>query len=136
MDGNSYEECGKFGYSHALSSTFEKSMSTRKTCCATYVSWVLQEAGYITEAEHTNSANTMTALLKSKGWIVLSPSEAQPGDVLSYNHHVEIYAGNGTVYNAGSGDSIRGASPHQKNISGATVLRAPNNENEDNNEEE
>lgn len=117
--GNSYEECGSYGKSHGLNSTFEASKTNyQNTCCATFVSWVLQGAGYITPEEHSeyglNSANSMRDFLKGKGWIVITnSSELQPGDVICYDHHVEIYAGDGTIYNAGSGSSIRNAAPAQ-----------------------
>ncbi len=127
--GNSYEECGSFGKSHGLNTTFEESMTGyHNTCCATYVSWVLQEAGYITAEEHTNSADAMTSLLLQKGFTVITDaSQLQPGDILSYSGHVEIYAGDGTVYNAGSGNAIRSASPQTKSISSMNMgLRAPN----------
>ena len=127
--GNSYEECGAYGKSHGLNTTFEESKTGyHNTCCATYVSWVLQEAGYLTASEHTNSADSLTSLLISKGFIIITdPSELLPGDVLSYSGHVEIYAGDGTVYNAGSGNAIRSASPQTKNVSSMNMaLRAPN----------
>lgn len=125
---NSLEECGKYGKSCGLSTTFEASKQNKKTCCATYVSWVLQEAGHITEIEYKNGANDLKNLLISKGWTqIYSVSELQPGDVLYYNGHIEIYAGDGTVYNAGSGNAIRGSSPAYKESIGNMVmgLRAP-----------
>ncbi len=124
---NSYEECGRNGKSHGLSRTFEASKSNKNTCCATYVSWVLQEAGYLTESEHNDGADNLTNLLINKGWTVITDiNQFQPGDVLTYSSHVEIYAGDGTVYNAGSGKAIRNSSPQSKNISKARALRAPN----------
>ncbi len=114
---NSYEECGSLGKSHGLSTTFENSKTNKNTCCATYVSWVLQEAGYFTAADHTNSATAMSNKLKAKGWqAITNASELQPGDVVYFGYgHVEIYAGDGKVYNAGSGSAIRGASPAKDN---------------------
>lgn len=126
--GNSYEECGTYGKAHGLNVTFEQSKTGfHNTCCATFVSWVLQEAGYITAQEHTNGANAMTNLLLSKGFTVIRDvTQLEPGDIISYNEHVEIYAGDNTVYNAGSGNSIRSASPQAKNVSGMNMgLRAP-----------
>ena len=125
---NKGEECPKYGKQHGLNTTFEKSKTGHhNTCCATYVSWVLQEAGYITEEEHTNGAGQIRNLLVSKGWIqITSVSELEPGDVLYYQGHVEIYAGDGKVYNAGSGYSIRGASPAGNGIKSLVCgLRAP-----------
>ena len=43
----------------------------------------------------------------SKGWKEVSISEMQPGDILCYNGHVEIYAGNGRVYSCGSDEKIQ-----------------------------
>ena len=132
--GNSYEECGNYGKSHGLDSTFEKSQTGHKnTCCATYVSWVLQEAGYITEEEHNsnglNGADNLSSFLERKGFEVINNvADLEPGDILSYPNHVEIYAGEGKVYNAGSGNAIRGASPATKYglNSMRKALRAPN----------
>ena len=115
------------GEQHGLNTTFEASKNGfHHTCCATYVSWVLQEAGYLTEAEHTDSASALASLLMNKGFtIITNQSEFQPGDILVYSGHIEIYAGNGTVYNAGSGSAIRNASPYKKNISSCKyALRA------------
>lgn len=131
---NEYEECGKYGKKCGLNSSFEASMSGHQnTCCATFVSWVLQEAGYITEKDHDreglNSAKAIRNFLKNNGWTVISSvSDLQPGDVLCYNGHVEIYAGDGTVYNAGSGNAIRGESPSKKDGISSIIcgLRAPN----------
>lgn len=129
--GNSYEECGKStanGSKHGLNRTFEESKTGYKhSCCATYVSWVLQECGYLSDSEHTDSANTLQSLLTSKGWIKISSvSELQPGDILCYNHHVEIYAGDNKIYNAGSGKSIRNSSPSNRSKTFSYALRAPN----------
>lgn len=110
--------------------TFEESKTGHhKTCCATYVSWVLQEAGYITRKQHTDSAGTMKNTLEKMGWQEISSIEqAEPGDILYYSYgHIEIYAGDGTVYNAGSGNAIRDPSPKVKQTlsSVSVILRAP-----------
>lgn len=130
--GNSYEECGSYGKAHGLDNTFEKSKTNHQnTCCATYVSWVLQEAGYITEEEHAanglNGANNLANFLVNKGFTVITDiNQLEPGDILSYDGHIEIYAGDGAVYNAGSGSAIRNASPYGKGVSGINkALRAP-----------
>lgn len=129
--GNSYEECGKTtanGSKHGLSTTFEKSKTEYKhSCCATYVSWVLQECGYLEDSEHTDGANDLQSKLIAKGWKrISSVSELQPGDILCYNHHVEIYAGDNKIYNAGSGKTIREASPKKRSKTFSYALRAPN----------
>lgn len=126
--GNRNEECSKFGKSHGLNATFEQSKTGNKNaCCATFVSWVLQETGYLSDAEHTDSANGLQDLLKSKGFITINnESELQSGDILCYDHHVEIYAGDNTIYNAGSGNAIRNASPQTRSRLFGYALRAPN----------
>ena len=126
---NDYEECGKYNDKCGLNSTFEASKTGyHHTCCATYVSWVLQEAGYIDVKDHSNGAITLKDNLKKKGFKEVSISEAQPGDILYYSYgHIEIYAGDNKVYNAGSGSAIRGSSPqYNDGWKSATVLRAPN----------
>ena len=124
---NSCEECLNSNECY-LAKTFEKSKTSKKTCCATYVSWVLQETGYLTEDEHSNSAPGLRDyLLNQKNWIkITNVSDLQPGDVICYTGHIEIYAGDSKVYNAGSGSAIRGNSPQEKNVSSMMyALRAP-----------
>lgn len=132
-----YMEQNQYVYSTTghLDSTFEKSKTGQKnTCCATYVSWVLQEAGYVTEEEHNtyglNGANNLAAFLKDKKDFqeYTNPNEFEPGDVLWRNQHVEIYAGEGKVYNAGSNNAIRDPSPKEKTNIGSMkkAYRAPN----------
>lgn len=129
-DSNEYEECKKYSKAHGLNRTFEESKTGHhNTCCATYVSWVLQMAGYIEDSDHSDGADTLarTILMNKYGWKRVSPAEAQAGDILYYTEgHIEIYAGNNTKYNAGSGEAIRKKSPCEVTISPSTiVLRAP-----------
>lgn len=139
MEANNYKYCvygSNSGEEHingvgcGLNRTFEESKTGyQNSCCATYVSWVLQEAGYIEPSEHTNGAHAMNKLLQSKGWqIINNINELEPGDILYYSSgHVEIYAGEGKVYNAGSGSAIRNASPAGNGLKSVTHgLRAPN----------
>lgn len=118
-------ECG-------LNVTFEESMTGHNSsCCATYVSWVLQEAGYLERSEHTDCADDLAEYLyNEKKWEkIYGVDELEPGDVIYYDGHIEIYAGDGKVYNAGSGSAIRGSSPAPKGdgIYGMNYgLRAPN----------
>lgn len=125
--GNSYEECSKYNQSHGLNKTFEQSKTGYKhSCCATFVSWVLQEAGYISDSEHLDGANALQTKLKNKGFKIISnESDLQAGDILCYPSHVEIYAGNNTIYNAGSGNAIRNSSPQKRTRSFGYALRAP-----------
>lgn len=135
---NKYDECAKKGKSHpVLTSSFEKSQQEgiKATCCATHVSWVLMEAGYMEESEYTSWAPDIDEFLRNKGWTeITEPSELEPGDVIYYGGHVEFYAGDGTVYSAGCGEAIRGeitenkdyTPPYKKDVSGMIrAWRAP-----------
>lgn len=123
--GNSYEECK--GGGHGLNTTFEKSKNGHHhSCCATFVSWVLQDAGYLSESEHLDGANPLQDLLKKKGFKrINNVNDLKAGDILCYDHHVEIYIGNGQIYNAGSGKAIRTVAPQNRTRSFSYALRAP-----------
>jgi lysozyme len=51
-------------------------------CCANFVSAVLQQAGLLSAAEHTNSVDRLDDLLRSQGWQPVDPAQARPGDVV------------------------------------------------------
>lgn len=125
--GNSYEECDDFGKDHGLNTTFEESKTGyHNTCCATYVSWVLQETGYLSKSEHTNGADTLASTLRNKGWTKVSANELEPGDVMVFSGHVQIYGDNAEIYNAGSGRSIRGDVTQNSGMKNCKYgLRAP-----------
>lgn len=115
-----------------LNSTFEASKTGyHNTCCATYVSWVLQEAGYLTKQEHIdnylNGANNLIKYLTKKGWKEIDKNNKQPGDILCYNGHIAIYGGKGSQYDAGSRKYINEKSPCKISwgMSTEKVLRAP-----------
>lgn len=117
-----------------LASTFEGSKKYKKVCCATYVSWVLQEVGLLSDSEHTNSSPGLYKLLKSKEWKEISGgiSNAKPGDILFYNSegyskgHTDIYIGNNKKYNAGYNEAIWSISPEEVSRTPEAILRAPN----------
>lgn len=111
---NGYEECS--GGGHGLNATFETSKTGyHHACCATFVSWVLQDAGYLDDSEHSDSASGLEDVMKNKGFqMITNEAELQAGDVLCYSGHVEIYAGDNKIYNAGSGNAIRNASPSNR----------------------
>lgn len=110
----SAEEIKKYiannGYSYSkTSSKIVPSYSIRIVDCSSYVSWVLYNAGY--SQFGGSQASSVTFLNNKWGFKEVSKSDIQPGDILVYNGHVEIYVGmNGNkirVYNAGSNSSIR-----------------------------
>ena len=107
-----------------LATTFEKSKSYKATCCATYVSWVLQEAGYISEAGHVNNVSGIDRALTSAGWKkITSYEDLQPGDVMIQGNknvtvrgHTQIFAGKATngnikIYSAGYDGEIQIGGP-------------------------
>ena len=119
MERNNYAYCDLGGScnhsgSHGLDSSFEASKTGHHlTCCATYVSWVLRDAGLIdTCVHHCGNTTGIGAVLGSSKYFtkikITSYSQAKPGDILQYGEdHTEIYAGNGKVYNAGYTGSPR-----------------------------
>lgn len=113
-----------------LKSTFEESKRTKAVCCASYVSWVLRECGAIQETNH--SATGLADLLQNKyHWQRIDGiNNFKAGDVLYYPYgHIEIYAGDGQVYNAGSNNAITRANPYTSNWykqNTVYALRAPN----------
>lgn len=137
MEQNNYSYCliGAESNSHAgecgLDATFEQSKTNHQlTCCATYVSWVLREAGYI-DVTHHGSSNLANYLI-SKGFIQVNYSEMQAGDIIFMvrdgGGHTQIYAGDGQWYNAGSENAIRRSSPYSSTVDSSRityVLRAP-----------
>lgn len=74
-------------------------------CCATYVSVILYKTGALTESQinkynyHSTSRGGYPDMLKAAGWKKYPISQAKPGDVLlAENYHVQIYAGDGKVW--------------------------------------
>lgn len=104
-----------YGYiTGVLATTFEGSKPYKSTCCATYVSWVLQKCGYIKDSEHFDNCGDEQVLLKAKGWkeIEGKDSNLKPGDIIIYFNgserlHTDIYVGDGKKLNAGGNWSIR-----------------------------
>ncbi len=115
-----------------LNVTFEASKTGyNNTCCATYVSWVLQETGYLTKQEHIdnylNGANNLIKYLEKKGWKKIDKKDIMPGDILCYDGHIAIYGGKGQQYDAGNKMVIKAVAPC-KIIGGMDtqkILRAP-----------
>ncbi len=120
---NEFEEHSKDykDIKHGLDKTFEESKHNKhNTCCATYVSWVLEDAGLLTRDEYQEGADNLQTVLRKNGWQEITNEEdLQPGDILGYKSHVEIYAGRDAegkkiIYNAGSGDWVRDEGPNSR----------------------
>ena len=79
--------------------------NSKHCCCATYVSWVLQEAGMI--KGHTNATWIIDDwLFKDPNWDQTKVDNLKgfkKGDVLIFGtSHTDIYAGDGKFWDAGS----------------------------------
>ena len=135
----------KYTYSlTTLPGTANIAWNMRTSCCATYVDWVLAEAGYKKADDSLiHGACTLFRTYLERGFMVIENySDLQPGDIvfmtvednstITYNGrtllvgHVQIYAGDGMWYNAGSTERIQQKSPYKSNPSSmfAIALRA------------
>ena len=131
----------KYTYSlTTLPGTANIAWNMRTSCCATYVDWVLAEAGYKKADESLiHGACTLFRVYQEKGFMVIENySDLQPGDIvfmtakdnstITYNGrtllvgHVPIYAGDGMWYNAGSTERIQQKSPYKSNPSSAFAI--------------
>ena len=114
--GGSCKHSGSCG----LDTTYKESVKGHHlTCCATYVSWVLQECGYISDSEHFNDCGTEETLLQAKGWnrYKIGETQLQAGDIIVYygyrsngsyggdHYHTDIYVKDNQVLSAG-GDIV------------------------------
>ena len=143
MENNGYAYCllggendpshAGYGGSHGLNSTFEESQNGHHlTCCATFVSWVLYDYGY-TDFAGIHSCAGLYPILSSYADRIDNPTyeTMEPGDILFWPgwSHVQIYAGDGTWYNAGGNSSIQNKnSPYPDNVdlSNKFVMRLRN----------
>ena len=83
--------------------------------CSSYVTWVLINCGVsgFTEGMYQWTSSTFTS--NPQGWQEVSVSEAQPGDIITYDGHVEIIAAVDSsdrfiVYSCGSDGQIQSSS--------------------------
>lgn len=108
--------------------------NSKRTCCATYVSWVLQEVGLIEDSEHSNWTGGVKGILDKRPdeWKfieVKSFAEMQPGDIGCYHDgsskftHVNIYAGDNLFWDAGGTKNVRSEKPVVRGFPDMGVLR-------------
>lgn len=82
--------------------------NSKHCCCATYVSWVLQAAGFIKDSQHTNYTGTIDSLLANNPkWKKIEGAtkdgDLEAGDIQIFSvNHTNIYAGKGEYWDAGS----------------------------------
>ena len=125
-----YEQNGWFYYSSLdqlrwNDVKYSTNNPSKATCCATFVGSAFYVGGVFTEQEinqyNYNSQYGISELCEAHNWIKInSYSALQAGDVVimsgpgggSAPGHVQIYAGNGTWYNAGSTNAIQRDNPY------------------------
>lgn len=91
---------------------------SKASCCTTYVSWCLQDAGFT--KQHVNHSNGLYDLLDGdSNWELIEASDEsdmKPGDIGVFSHsnnpddtyHSNIYAGDSRYWDAGSDEAIKG----------------------------
>ncbi len=82
---------------------------TKYTDCSAYVTWVLYEYGYTEFKGHQKTSEWFMdeSNWKKYGWKKVNLKDAEPGDIIAMNGHVEIYAGKEKAYSCGSTNAIR-----------------------------
>lgn len=128
----------EFYYPHPLAGPFDiryNDGKSKRTCCATYVSWVLQEVDLIEDDEHRDWTGGVEGILVKRPaeWKfikVTSFSEMQPGDVGCYHDgnpneftHVNIYAGDNKFWDAGGNTNIYSREPVSRGFPDRGVWR-------------
>lgn len=92
-------------YQYGGSGTLTNGDSVR-TDCSGYVSYALAYYGVFSHGTVYSSSNFYTAPgLTEVTSNIHSEGDLQAGDILCYNGHVEVYAGNGKIYNWGGSSS-------------------------------
>lgn len=122
-----YSSLGQLRWNDINYSTYNPS---KKTCCATFVGSALYVGNVFSESEinkyNYNSQYGISELCKNNGWTkITSYSQLAAGDIVIMTSsssggapgHVQIYAGNGTWYNAGSTKAIQRANPYASDAS-------------------
>lgn len=77
--------------------------------CSGFVSWCLQEVGILQKGTLLSSSTISSAIALSPYYTdgrKNSYSDYNPGTIIIYSGHVNIYAGNGVFYDAGSTNSM------------------------------
>lgn len=96
--------------------------NSKRTCCATFVSWCLQDAGFINQ--HTDYSGDIYNWLKDdSNWELVNVSDMadlQPGDVGVYYdddyYHSNIYAGDSKFWDAGTDEKVKSKGTTSHNV--------------------
>lgn len=83
--------------------------SVKTVDCSSFVSWVLYESGFKQFAGWQKTASYFER--NPMNWEKVTKDKLQPGDILVYTGHVQIYAGDGKYYNCGGDTSISHEAP-------------------------
>lgn len=125
------------GYTYAQAGINVPNENGSTIDCSSYVTWVLINAGVEGFDAGMYQWTSWTFMSNPYGWEQISQENVQPGDILVYSNHVEMYAGqaNGQllVYNCGGAYSIESAgeagmeeaSYSGHSLSSALILRVP-----------
>lgn len=101
------------GYTYQQRGVTLPNTGGRTIDCSSFVTWVLVDlkVNGFTNGMYQWTSRSFNG--NPQGWQVVSVDQAQPGDILVYNGHVEIVAATGSdrfiVYNCGGNSSIRAA---------------------------
>ena len=122
-----YQNLGQLRWNDIKYSTYNPS---KATCCATFVGSAFYVGNVFSEAElnkyNYNSQLGISELCEAHGWKkITSYSSLVEGDIVIMGNssggrspaHVQIYAGNGTWYNAGSTEAIQRSNPYSSDAS-------------------
>lgn len=100
LNGYKYEQAGI---------TVPITSAVKTVDCSSFVSWVLYEAGFTEFAGYQKTSSYFK--MNPMNWEKISKENLQAGDILVYEGHVQIYAGDGKYYNCGGKDSIENEAP-------------------------
>ena len=105
------------GYTYTRAGNYNNTYnegSSKNVCCATYVSWCLQDAGFL--SQHVDHSRYIYESLDAdSNWTKIEPSDMsdlQPGDVGVYSdtepfRHSNIYAGDSKFWDAGNDGAVK-----------------------------
>ena len=113
----------KYGHGCGLNVTIQDAQANHhNTCCATYTSWVLKEAGFdLSSHPNMHGAKSSYDFCKDSGWTPITDySSLEAGDFLFNRHdyngsdveqigHVQMLGNDGEWLNAGSVEAINDA---------------------------
>lgn len=119
------------GHGCGLPRSFVESQASEgghNMCCATLVSWALQNVQVMPDDQHTDLANGLADWIKSNldCTVISSGQELQEGDILCKNNHIEILGkkidDGFEIYNGGT-HSTGNMEPYENNEAGSSSIQ-------------